>query len=155
MIILGIDPGLHKTGWGIIKLAGGECSYTACGSIHTDPKIDLPLRLLTIFHGIHRVLTDYKPLHSALEETYVNLNAKSSLYLAHARAVAMVAAAEKGVAPATYQAKTAKKTLTGDGNASKEMVAKMLLLRLNDFTGHHDKDAIDALSIAFCHAHYL
>jgi crossover junction endodeoxyribonuclease RuvC len=155
VIILGIDPGLHKTGWGIVQKEKGECYYQNSGSIATLASVDLSSRLLQIFKSITEIIQQYKPIHVAIEETYVNANSKSSLHLAHARAVAIVAAANIGLSVVPYQAKTVKKSLTGSGNAEKDIVAKMLRLRLLNFSNTNDKDAIDALAIAFCHCNYL
>ena len=154
-IILGIDPGLNRTGWGIIHSAGDSYYYKACGSIVTSSDTDLSMRLLKIFNGIIEVIRLHSPIAVAIEETYVNSNSKTSLHLAHARAAAIIAVANMGMIPTPYQSKTAKKVLTGSGNADKDIVAKMLKLRLIQFEGVNDKDAVDALSIAFCHAHMV
>ena len=152
-IILGIDPGLNNTGWGIISSIRDTHCYQACGSIQTTVNDHLSIRLLKIFNQITEVINHYHPSDVAIEETYVNSNSKTSLHLAHARSAAIVATANMNLIPISYQSKTAKKVLTGSGSADKSIVAKMLRLRLQQFQDIKDKDAIDALSIAFCHAH--
>ncbi|AEI88539.1 MAG: crossover junction endodeoxyribonuclease RuvC [Candidatus Midichloria mitochondrii] len=153
--ILGIDPGLSKTGWGLILLNRGQQLYLDCGSIHTSTGEQLPNRLLEIFNSIKELVLIHQPDFVALEETYVNTNSKSSLHLAHARAAAMLAIAQCNLTIIPYQAKTVKKVVTGNGGADKEQVAKMLKLRLNGLDKTNDKDAIDALALAFCHSNYI
>jgi len=153
--IFGIDPGLNKTGWGLIALLNGQQKYLACGTIKTFSEEDLSIRLLKIFNSLKELIVLYQPNLVAIEETYVNSNSKSSLHLAHARAAAMLAAAECGLISVPYQAKTIKKAVTGSGNADKEQVIKMLKLRLTGLELIKDKDAIDALALAFCHSNYI
>lgn len=152
--ILGIDPALSKTGWGVLESVNNALVYINCGSFKTDINQSLAERLLEIFHNIKKIILEYSPAYVAIEETYVNNNAKTSLHLAHARASIIVAAAELGHLPEFYQAKTIKKTLTGNGNADKAQVLKMLQIRLKGFSNSNDKDAVDALAIAFCHSHH-
>ena len=153
--IFGIDPGLNKTGLGIITVHNGNYCYVDSGIIATNPLDELPTRLLHIFNEVNKFIALHKPYSIALEETYVNLNSKTSLHLAHARAAAMLAAARARLNITSYQAKTVKKTLTGTGAADKEQVAKMLNIRLAGCATIKDHNAIDALAVAFCHAHYL
>jgi crossover junction endodeoxyribonuclease RuvC len=153
--ILGIDPGLNRTGWGIVESVNGNLVYLCCGTIKTSSKDDFSLRLLFIFKQICNIISQEKPNFAALEETYVNNNSKTSLHLAHARAAAMIAVAENNLALEPYQAKTIKKAITGSGNADKQQVEKMLKLRLKGLEAITDTDAIDALALAFCHANYL
>lgn len=153
--ILGIDPGLNKTGWGIVTIHSGHYQYIDSGVITTNLSNELQTRLLHIFNNINKIILLYQPNETALEETYVNINSKSSLHLAHARAAAMLAAANAGLRVTSYQAKTIKKTLTGTGAADKEQVAKVLNMRLTGCTAVKDQNAIDALALAFCHANYL
>lgn len=152
---MGIDPGLNKTGWGVVLSQNGQQQYLASGTLTTVTTDMLQVRMHKIFTGLKALIDLYKPDEIALEETYVNSNAKSSLHLAHARAAAILAAAEYDVNVQPYQAKTVKKVVTGSGNADKEQVAKMLRLRISGIDSVKSKDAIDAIALAFCHAQYL
>ena len=152
--IIGIDPGLSKTGWGLIELRRGDCYYLDSGFIATNAADELSVRLLHIFNEINKLIVLHHPEMAALEETYVNVNSKTSLHLAHARAASIIALASAGLFVKPYPAKTIKKTLTGTGNADKEQVAKMLMMRLINCAAVKDHNAIDALALAFCHANF-
>lgn len=154
---LGIDPGLRKTGWGIIHSNElGDLSFIAAGSITTHTKTDLAERLLIIFNEISQIMREYSPHHAAIEDTYVSINYHSSLQLSHARAASIIAAYNSGVKPIPYPATVIKKAITGKGNADKSQIIKMIKIWLPTYEITSDKDASDALAIAICHArHFL
>ncbi len=162
MIILGIDPGLQKVGWGIIEtqLKNDDShgmnqplfQHITSGLIKTNTKDSLNQRIWFIFQEINSLLNKYKVASIAIENTYVNENAQSSLKLSHARAAIILASMTHGINPAEYQAKTIKKTITGNGNATKEQVVYMLKHSLNNLPEEMESlDVSDALAIAICH----
>ena len=152
MVFLGIDPGLRKTGWGIIIRNGNQLKYLASGLIKNDKSSDLiALSLLGIFNGISKVISDYKPSYVAIENTYVNNNPLSSLKLAQARAAAIIACAKYGIIPSEYQASTIKKIVSGKGNADKNDIHKMITLQLG-YISTESHDETDAIAIAMCNA---
>ncbi|WP_339040782.1 crossover junction endodeoxyribonuclease RuvC [Candidatus Lariskella endosymbiont of Hedychridium roseum] len=152
--VLGIDPGLRRTGWGVIEITKkGQLCFAGMGVVNTSTCDTLPKRLTQIFHGIQKIITEHSPLHVAIEETYVNTNYQTSLQLAHARAAAIVAASQLELTPICYKATVVKKAITNSGNANKEQIFKMLKLWLKDFDDNNKHfDASDALAICVCHA---
>lgn len=167
MVILGIDPGLQKLGWGIIsnnptKMQSYSLSnstaqfyYIASGLIKTKNKDHLNQRIWFIFQQLQELFKKYKIDTVAIENTYVNENYQSSLYLSHARAAAIIACMDNSIHPIEYQAKTIKKTITGSGNASKEQVTYMLSHCLDAMPQvFESSDVTDALAIAICHGFY-
>jgi len=150
--ILGLDPGLRRTGWGVITIDGSRLAHVAHGVI--APKDTLPLaeRLLCLFEGICAVIEQYAPDEAAVEETFVNSNAASTLKLGQARAAAMIAPARAGLVVGEYAATVVKKSVVGTGAADKTQVAFMIR-RLLPTAGDATADAADALAVAIAHAH--
>ena len=151
--ILGIDPGLRQTGWGIIEVDGNRLIYMACGSVATSDKASLADRLVTIHDGLAKVIDDFAPHEAAVEATFVNKDATATLKLGQARGVAMLISARAGIAVAEYAPNLVKKTIVGAGHCEKQQIRLMLrvLLPKADPPSH---DAADALAIAVCHAHH-
>jgi crossover junction endodeoxyribonuclease RuvC len=150
MICLGIDPGLNKTGWAVIKKSNQSLKYLGSGIIKSEANKHLGEQLVAIFNGIIAVIEKYHPSHAAIENTYVNSNASSSLKLAQARAAAIVACGKNGIIPIEYQASTIKKVISGKGNATKPSVYKMITLQLG-YISPTTYDESDAVAIAMCH----
>jgi crossover junction endodeoxyribonuclease RuvC len=154
MKILGIDPGLQRTGFGVIEAQGARLVYVASGTISTleAPRGDLPLRLKIIFQGVQEVVQRYQPDCSAVEIVFVNVNPQSTLLLGQARGAALAAMVSTDLAVTEYTALQMKKAIVGHGHASKTQVQEMVkrLLKLNVLPG---KDAADALGLAITHAH--
>ncbi|MDB2682682.1 crossover junction endodeoxyribonuclease RuvC [Alphaproteobacteria bacterium] len=153
MIILGIDPGLQKTGWGIIMKDGNRLSYIASGLIKTDAKAPLPERLATLHHTLMEVITLHNPQTAAVEETFVNKNPASALKLGQARGVVLAVPAINGLPTAEYSANKVKKSIVGSGHASKEQIQHMIKILLPK-SGKITEDEADALAVAITHAHY-
>src|SRR5581483_5397046 len=151
--ILGIDPGLRRTGWGVIEVEGNRLVYLGCGSV--EPPDDLPLssRLLAIHEGLATVLGDFRPAEAAVEQTFVNKDGVATLKLGQARGVAMLAPAMFGIAVSEYAPNQVKKTVVGAGHADKNQVMVMLKLLLPK-AEPASADAADALAIAITHAHH-
>ena len=150
--ILGLDPGLRRTGWGVIASEGARLSHIAHGVI--APKDTLPFaeRLLCLFEGIEAVIAAHDPHEAAVEETFMNSNAQSALKLGHARAMAMIVPARAGLTVAEYAATVVKKAVVGTGAADKAQVGWMIA-RLLPTAGKTAADAADALAVAIAHAH--
>ncbi len=149
--VLGIDPGLRHTGWAVVDMNLGKIAYVASGVINTNAKEPMALRLTQIHNELSVIMDKYHPLSAGLEETYVNKNYASSLKLAHARGVAMVAVNAHGVDVVEYSPKTVKKTVVGNGSAPKDQVSRMLTMILPGVT-IKSEDESDSLAIAICHA---
>jgi crossover junction endodeoxyribonuclease RuvC len=151
--ILGIDPGLRRTGWGVIESDGNRLIFVGCGSV--EPADDLPLasRLLAIHEGLAAVLGDFKPMEAAVEQTFVNKDGVATLKLGQARGVAMLAPAMFGIAVSEYAPNQVKKTVVGTGHADKSQVLMMLKILLPK-AEPKSADAADALAIAITHAHH-
>ncbi len=153
MRILGIDPGLQKTGWGIISSSGSSLKYIASGLIRTDPKAVMSQRLATLYHGLAAVMEEWLPLEVSIEETFVNKNPASALKLGQARGVLMMVPALKGLPVEEYGANKIKKSVVGSGHAGKQQVA-MMIKTLLPTCGTITEDEADALAAAITHAHY-
>ena len=151
--IIGIDPGLRRTGWGVVETEGNRLSFLGCGSVTTDDRDDLAARLLAIHDGLMRILEEFRPDEAAVEATFVNKDAKSTLKLGQARGIAMVVPARVGVPVAEYAPNLVKKSIVGVGHGDKTQVRMMIgvLLPKADPASH---DAADALAIAVTHAHH-
>ncbi len=151
--ILGIDPGLRRTGWGVIAIEGNRLGFLACGSLATDDKATLPDRLVTIHDGLRRVVAELAPDEAAVEATFVNKDAVATLKLGQARGIALLVPAIAGLPVAEYAPNLVKKTIVGAGHGEKAQIRMMLgvLLPKADPKTH---DAADALAIAICHAHH-
>jgi crossover junction endodeoxyribonuclease RuvC len=152
--ILGIDPGLRFTGFGIIEVDGNRLRHVADGVIATDSDASVAERLRVLDAALNQLLRDYTPDYAAVEETYVNRNATATLKLGYARGVALLAPARAGVPVAEYGAKTVKRAVVGTGNAEKSQVA-LMVRRLLPGAAIRRADAADALAVAICHAHHL
>jgi crossover junction endodeoxyribonuclease RuvC len=150
--ILGLDPGLRRTGWGVIVIEGARLGHVAHGVIAPKETLALAERLLVLFEGVAEVVARYAPDEAAVEETFVTANGSSTLKLGHARAAAMIAPARAGLLVAEYAAKVVKKALVGTGGADKAQVAFMVA-RLLPTAGAASADAADALAVAIAHAH--
>ncbi|MFN9832760.1 MAG: crossover junction endodeoxyribonuclease RuvC [Phenylobacterium sp.] len=150
--ILGLDPGLRKTGWGVIRVEGNRLSHLGHGVIAPDEKAPFSERLLALFNGISAVVADWTPDEAAIEETFMNTNAASALKLGHARAAALLAPAKAGLPVAEYAARLVKKSVVGTGAADKDQVAFMIARILPGSAGA-SADAADALAVAIAHAH--
>ena len=153
MIILGIDPGLGTTGWGVIAVEGNRLSHIANGQIATDPKAALADRLLTLDRALADMIAAHNPDAAAVEEVFVNTNAQSTLKLGQARGVCLLACARAGMPVAEYAARLVKKAVVGTGAAEKGQVQAMLKILLPGVKPA-GADAADALAIAICHAHH-
>ena len=151
--IIGIDPGLRRTGWGVIEADGNRLIYVACGSV--EPADDLPLsnRLLAIHEGLAAVLSTHRPMEAAVEQTFVNKDGVATLKLGQARGIAMLAPAMFGITVAEYAPNQVKKTVVGAGHAEKAQIAMMLKILLPK-AAPPSADAADALAIAITHAHH-
>src|ERR1700741_4171206 len=151
--ILGIDPGLRRTGWGVVEADGNRLSFVGCGSV--EPRDDLPLasRLLAIHEGLATVLGDFRPAEAAVEQTFVNKDGVATLKLGQARGVAMLAPAMFGISVAEYAPNQVKKTVVGAGHAEKTQIAMMLKILLPK-AEPPSADAADALAVAITHAHH-
>ena len=152
--ILGIDPGLATTGFGVIDVEGQALRYVASGTVHTrEADIgDLPGRIKLIFEGVREVMATYQPACASIEIVFVNVNPQSTLLLGQARGAAITALAAAGIEVAEYTALQMKKAVVGHGQARKEQVQEMVS-RLLALPGLPGKDAADALGLAVCHAH--
>jgi crossover junction endodeoxyribonuclease RuvC len=150
--ILGLDPGLRRTGWGVVSVEGSRLTHVAHGVIRPDDKLPLSDRLLALFEAVGAVLDEHRPHEAAIEETFVNNNPSSTLKLGHARAAVMIAPARAGLLVAEYAATVVKKAVVGTGGADKTQVAFMVR-RLLPTAGDPSADAADALAVAICHAH--
>jgi len=153
MRILGIDPGLQKTGWGIIAYTGHKLDFIACGLIKTQAALPLYARLAQLDSGLAQVMALHQPAEAAVEETFVNRNPASALKLGQARGVCMLAPARQGLEVAEYAANLVKKSIVGTGHASKDQIG-MMIKTLLPKCGKPREDEADALAIAVCHAHH-
>ena len=151
--ILGIDPGLRRTGWGLIESDGNRLIHIACGSLETNERAELGTRLLTIHDGLIAVIEQYRPHEAAVEATFVNANAAATLKLGQARGVAMLVPARAGLTVAEYAPNVIKKTVVGAGHGEKMQIRMMVGVLLPKADPKSD-DAADALAIAVCHAHH-
>jgi crossover junction endodeoxyribonuclease RuvC len=154
MRILGIDPGLRTTGFGVVDAQGSKLAYVASGTIKTESIVSgsVPLRLKVIFDGVNEVVSRYHPHFASVEIVFVNVNPQSTLLLGQARGAALTALVSNQLEVAEYTALQMKKAVVGHGKARKEQVQEMVmrLLQLPSLPG---KDAADALGLAICHAH--
>lgn len=153
MRLLGLDPGLRTTGWGVIEADGNRLAYVADGAVRTDDSLSLAARLSQLYDGLTEVIGRHCPAEAAVEQTYVNRNPESTLKLGQARGVALLAPARAGLAVAEYAPSLVKKSLVGTGAAAKEQVQAMVRLLLPGCLPS-GADAADALAVAICHAHH-
>jgi crossover junction endodeoxyribonuclease RuvC len=151
--ILGIDPGLRRTGWGMIAIAGSHLRFLACGSLATDEHAALAARLLAIHEGLSAIVKLHAPDEAAVEATFVNKDASATLKLGQARGIAMLVPAIAGLPVAEYAPNLVKKTIVGAGHGEKAQVRMMISVLLPK-ADPRSEDAADALAIAVCHAHH-
>ncbi len=151
--ILGIDPGLRRTGWGLIEADGNRLIPVACGSLETSERVALSARLLAIHDGLIAVIDKFRPDEAAVEQTFVNANAAATLKLGQARGIAMLVPARAGLSVAEYAPNLVKKTIVGAGHGEKAQIRMMIGVLLPKAAPQSD-DAADALAIAVCHAHH-
>lgn len=154
MRVLGIDPGLERTGWGIIDHEGSRLSFVAAGVIRSKASEKMAERLVRIDMELTKICENYKPDTAAIEETFVNTNSASSLKLGQARGVAILSPARFGLDVGEYAANTVKKSVVGAGHAAKDQIAMMIKVLLPT-SGELSADAADALAVAICHAHHV
>jgi len=150
--ILGIDPGLRMTGFGVIDVQGQKLRYVASGCIKSDGAQQLPERLHTLFAGVNEVIATYRPDVAAVELVFSNVNPQSTLLLGQARGAAITALVAQKLAVSEYTALQVKQSVVGHGKAAKQQVAHMVM-RLLALPGEPGSDAADALACAICHAH--
>jgi len=151
--IIGIDPGLNATGWGIIDCAGQRLSHVASGTVRADAKAQLAARLVSILRALEKVIAEHRPHEAAIEETFVNRDARSALKLGQARGAAMLAPALAGLPVHEYAPNRIKKTVVGAGHADKRQIGAMVRMLLPR-AAPDSADAADALAVAICHAHF-
>jgi crossover junction endodeoxyribonuclease RuvC len=151
--ILGIDPGLRRTGWGVVTIEGSRLTFVACGSVASDDKAALAARLVAIHDGLARVVAAHSPDEAAVEQTFVNRDAVATLKLGQARGIAMLVPALAGLAVAEYAPNLVKKTIVGAGHCEKAQIRMMVKVLLPKSNPQSD-DAADALAIAVTHAHH-
>ena len=151
--LMGIDPGLRFTGWGLIEVEGNRLRHLADGVIATDGDASVPDRLKALHDALTALVLDHRPDEAAVEETYVNRNGAATLKLGYARGVALLAPALAGITVSEYGAMEVKRAVVGTGGASKDQVG-MMVRRLLPGADLRRADAADALAVAICHAHH-
>jgi crossover junction endodeoxyribonuclease RuvC len=153
MRLIGFDPGLRQTGWGVIESDGNRLTHVANGDVKTTASADLAARLVQLHDGLLEIVERYAPLEAAVEETFVNKNPTSTLKLGQARGVVMLVPARAGLVVSEYTPNLIKKSVVGAGHAAKEQV-QMMVRTLLPGTDIASADAADALAVAICHAHH-
>jgi crossover junction endodeoxyribonuclease RuvC len=151
--IIGIDPGLRRTGWGVLDTIGSRLSFVAAGTVRPDEKLPMAERLCLIHDGLVEVLEEFSPDEAAVEATFVNRDAAATLKLGQARGVAMLVPARAGLSVAEYAPNAVKKTVVGAGHAEKDQIRMMVTMLLPRAKFDSD-DSADALAVAICHAHH-
>ncbi len=154
MRLLGLDPGLRNTGWGIVESRGTRLTHIANGVVKSDPKKSLAERLVELADGLQAVMAEWQPQSCAVEETFVNKNPTSTLKLGQARGIALYVPAHAGLPVAEYTPNHVKKSVVGVGHAAKEQVDAMVQVLLPGVK-INGPDAADALAVAICHAHHV
>lgn len=151
--ILGIDPGLRRTGWGLVEIDGNRLIFVACGSVETSERIELGERLVAIHDGLSKVIDEFRPDEAAVENTFVNANGAATLKLGQARGIAMLVPSRAGLAVSEYAPNVVKKTVVGAGHGDKVQIRMMIGVLLPK-ADPQSEDAADALAIAITHAHH-
>lgn len=151
--IIGVDPGLRRTGWGVIETLGNSLRFVASGTLKSDNKLDLASRLNQLYDGLEEVLHLYRPFEAAVEHTFVNKDATATLKLGQARGIAMLAPSRAGLRVAEYAPNAVKKAVIGVGHGDKKQIHMMVKVLMPKASFDSD-DAADALAIAICHAHH-
>lgn len=152
--VLGLDPGLRFTGWGLVELRGNHLFYLDHGTVKVPEKLSMDRRLALLFEGLEEVIRTFEPTSAAVEETFLNKNPSTTLKLGQARGVVLLAPALAGLSVGEYSANHVKKTIVGAGHADKDQV-KMMVRRLLPNCGEINSDEADALAVAICHTHTL
>ena len=155
MLVLGIDPGLIQTGYGLIKVGSEKKQVIDYGTISPNSKDKLALRLLAIYNDLLSIINEYEPSVMAIEEVFYGKNVKSALLLGHARGVSMICAAKYNIPVFEYAARKVKQSITGNGNAHKSQIKFMIMKELNLKEFNAPIDASDALAIALCHIYQV
>lgn len=150
--IIGIDPGLRRTGWGIVESLGNSLHFIASGTVTSDAECDLASRLCQLHEGLTKVLHHYTPHEAAVEHTFVNKDATATLKLGQARGIALLVPAQAGLPVAEYAPNAVKKSVIGVGHGEKQQIHMMVKVLMPRAT-FDSSDAADALAIAICHAH--
>jgi crossover junction endodeoxyribonuclease RuvC len=153
MRIIGIDPGLTKTGWGIIDIKNNNISFIATGTIYSSAKDPISQRLYHFYQELSRVIDDYQPEIASIEETFININPLSSLKLGHIRGAIILTVAKKNITVFEYSATAVKKTIFGNGRADKNQIKMMVKILLPKAVPNTEDEA-DALALAICHFHH-
>ncbi len=153
MRLIGLDPGLRITGWGVIDVDGNRLRHVANGSVRPDPDRAMADRLMALHDGLRAVIAEHAPDEAAVEETFMNRNAASALKLGQARGIALLVPAQAGVTVAEYAPNLVKKSIVGTGHAAKQQMA-MMVATLLPGCAIEGADAADALAVAICHAHH-
>jgi len=151
--ILGVDPGLRRTGWGVVTIRGNELAFVAAGTVKAPLDGELASRLAALHVGLAEVVRSFAPDEAAVEQTFVNRDAAATLKLGQARGIALLVPAQAGLAVAEYAPNTVKKAIVGAGHAEKVQIRAMVRVLLPRAEFDSD-DAADALAIAICHAHH-
>ena len=151
--IIGIDPGLRNTGWGVIDSLGNSLRFVASGTVKSDNKLDLASRLNQLYDGLESILHEFQPFEAAVENTFVNKDATATLKLGQARGIAMLAPARAGLRVGEYAPNAVKKAVIGVGHGDKKQIVMMVRMLIPKATFDSDH-AADALAIAICHAHH-
>ena len=151
--ILGLDPGLRRTGWGIVECAGNRLAYVACGTVETRERDALALRLAALYEGLAAVIAAHLPQEAAVEETFVNADPRAALKLGQARGIVLLVPAKAGVPVAEYAPNLVKKSIVGAGRAEKTQIRRMIAVLLPK-AAPESEDAADALAVAITHAHH-
>ncbi len=152
--IIGIDPGLRHTGWGVISVNGSRLSFIGCGAIHPPAKAPLAERLHALHQELARVIEAYQPGEAAIEQTFVSANASSTLKLGNARGALLLSLAIAGLSVEEYDATLVKKSIVGAGRASKDQMGMMVRTLLPACDEGASEDAMDALAVAITHSHH-
>jgi crossover junction endodeoxyribonuclease RuvC len=153
MRIIGLDPGLRHTGWGVVAIDGARLRHIADGAVHASPRGTLAQRLVALFHGLDEVVARQRPDAAAVEETFLNKNPGSTLKLGAARGVVLLVPALRGIPVAEYSTNLIKKAVVGAGHADKHQIEVMVGMLLPGAQAL--ADAADALAVAICHAHHV
>ncbi len=153
MRIIGFDPGLGTTGWGVIEAQDNRLGFVACGAVRTRTKDHLAIRLMALHVGLTEVIERMQPGEAAVEQTFANKNPTATLKLGQARGIALLVPAQAGLAVVEYLPNLVKKTVVGTGHAAKEQV-QMMVKTLLPTADVSNADAADALAVAICHAHH-
>jgi crossover junction endodeoxyribonuclease RuvC len=154
MFVLGIDPGLTRTGYGVIASSGASDRAVAAGVIHTEPTEPMTRRLAELARDLREVVAEHKPATAAIEQVFVNNNRQTAMSVARASGVALLILAEAGLDVAEYTPSAVKMALTGSGSADKAQMQRVIAMRLGLDTPPNPPDAADALAVALCHVQH-